>query len=80
MTSISKNVYIDKLNNIVNEYNNTYHGTIKTKHLDVKDDAYIDFGKEFNGEDPKFKVGDHVRILEKLLLKDILHCSMDICY
>ena len=37
MTSISKNVYIDKLDDIVNEYNNTYHRTIKMKPVDVKD-------------------------------------------
>ena len=62
MTSISKNVYIDKLDDIVNEYNNTYHRTIKMKPIDVKDNTYIDFGKEVNDNDPKFKVGDHVRI------------------
>ena len=62
MTSISKNVYIDKLDDIVNEYNNTYHRTIKMKPIDVKDNTYIDFKKEVNDKDPKFKVGDHVRI------------------
>ena len=62
MTSVSKNVYIDKLDDIVNEYNNTYHRTIKMKPVDVKDNAYIDFNKEVNDKDPKFKVGDHVRI------------------
>ena len=62
MTSISKNVYIDKLNDTVNKYNNTYHRTIKMKPEDVKHNAYIDFGKEVNDKDPKFKVGDHVRI------------------
>ena len=62
MTSISKNVYIDKLEDIVNECNNTYHRAIKMKPIDVKDNAYIDFGKEVNDNDPKFKVGDHVRI------------------
>ena len=62
MTSISKNVYIDKLDDIVNEYNNTCHRTIKTKPIDVKDNTCIDFGKEFNDNDPKFKAGDHVRI------------------
>ena len=41
MTSISKIVYIDKLDDIVNEYNNTYHRTIKTKPVDVKDNTYI---------------------------------------
>ena len=62
MTSISKNVYIDKLDDIVNEYNNTYHTTIKMKPVDVKDNTYIDFKKEINDKNPKFKVGDHVRI------------------
>ena len=61
-TSISKNVYIDKLNDIVDEYNNTYHITTKMKPIDVKDNTYIDLGKEVNDNDPKFKVGDHVRI------------------
>ena len=62
MTAVSKNVYIDKLDDIVNEYNNTYHRTIKMKPVDVKDNTYIDFKKEVNDKDPKFKVGDHVRI------------------
>ena len=62
MTSISKNVYIDKLDDIVNEYNNTYHRTIKMKPVDVKDNTYIDFKKEVNDKDPKFKFGGHVRI------------------
>ena len=62
MTSVSKNVYIDKLDDIVDEYNNTYHRTIKMKPVDVKDNAYIDFKKELNDKDPKFKVGDCVRI------------------
>ena len=55
MTSISKNVYIDKLDDIVDEYNNTYHTTIK-------DNTYINTSKEINNKDPKFKVGDRVRI------------------
>ena len=62
MTSISKNVYIDKLDDIVNEYNNTYHRTIKMKPVDVKDNTYIDSSKEVNDKNPKFKVGDLVRI------------------
>ena len=45
MTSVSKNVYIDELGDIVNKYNNTNHRTIKLKPVDVKDNAYIDFGK-----------------------------------
>ena len=62
ITSISKNVYIDKLNDIVNEYNNTYHTTIKVKPIDVKDNTYINIDKEVNNKVPKFKVGDRVRI------------------
>ena len=62
MTSISKKVYIDKLDDIVNEYNNTYHSTIKIKPIDVKSNTYINIGEEVNDKDPKFKVADHVRI------------------
>ena len=62
MTSISKNVYIDKLDDIVNEYNNTYHTTIKMKPIDVKDNTYINTDKEINNKDPQFKVGDRVRV------------------
>ena len=60
MTSLSKNVYIDKFDDIVKEYNNTYHTT--NKHADVRNNTYIDFKIEINDKDPKFKVGDHVRI------------------
>ena len=62
MTSISRNVYIDELDDKVNEYKNTYHRTIKMKRGDVKDNAYINFKKEANDKGPKFKVGDHVKI------------------
>ena len=62
MTSISKNVYIDKLDDIVNEYNDTYRTIIKMKPIDVKDNTYINTDKEINNKDPKFKVGDRVRI------------------
>ena len=62
MTSISKNMYIDKLDDIVNEYNNTYHTVIKIKPVHVKGNTYIDFKKEVHDKDPKFKVGDHVRV------------------
>ena len=62
MTSISKNVYIDKLDDIVNKHNNTYHSTIKIKPVDVKSSTYIEASKEVNEKDPKFKIGDTVRI------------------
>ena len=62
MTSISKNRYIDKLNDIVNGYNNTYHRATKMKPVDVKDNTYIHFGKGSNNKDSKFQVHDLVRI------------------
>ena len=62
MTSVSKNVYIDKLDDMGSEYNNIYHRTIKMKTVDVKDNTYIDFKNETNNKDPKFKVRDHVTI------------------
>ena len=62
MTSISKNVYIDKLDDIVDEYNNTYHSIIKMKPIDVKGNTYINTDKEINNKDPKFKIGDRGRI------------------
>ena len=62
MTSISKNVYFDKADDIVNEYNNANHRTIKMKPIDVKYNTDIDIGKEVNDKDPKFKVGGHGRI------------------
>ena len=53
---------IDKLDHIVNKFNNTYHSTIKMKPIDVTSSTYIDFNKENNKEDPKFEVDDYVRI------------------
>ena len=72
MTAISKNVYINKLDDIVNEYNNAYHRIIKMKPVNVKDNTYIDFEKEVDNKDPKFKVGDHLRIskFKNIFLKD----------
>ena len=96
MTSISKNVYIDKLNDVVKEYNNIFHTSIKMKPTDAKDNTYIDVKKEINNKNPKFKVDDHVRISkyknifvkeympnwsEKIfIIKKIKYCAMDICY
>ena len=61
-TAISKNVYFDVLDDIVDEYNNAYHGIIKMKPIDVKDDFFAEYNEESNKKDPKFKIGDHVRI------------------
>ena len=55
---------IDKLDNIVNKYNNTYHRTIKLKTADVKPSTYINSSKRINKKNPKFKIGDFVRILK----------------
>ena len=62
MTSISENLYIDKLYDIVNEYNNTYHEAIKMKPVDVKSGNFVEYNVNFNDKYPKFQVGDHVRI------------------
>ena len=62
MTSISKNVYIDKLDGIANKYNKAYHSTIQMKPANVKSSTYIDFDKENDKEGPKFKVSDYVRL------------------
>ena len=62
LTSISKNMHIDKLDDIINEYNNKYHRTIKIKPVDVEDNTYIDSMELYPIKDPKFKVGDHLRI------------------
>ena len=62
MTSISKHVYIDKLDDRVNECNNTYHRRIKMKPVDAKSGNYIECNVYSNDKDPKFEIGDHVRI------------------
>ena len=68
MTSISKNEHIEKLDDIVNKYNNTSHKRIKMKASDVKQSTYIDCNKEVNDEDPKFKIGDTVRLSKYKIL------------
>ena len=74
ITAISKNVYFNVLDDIVDEYNNTYHKTIKMKPIDVADYSFAEYNEQSNEKDPKFKVGDHVRIskYKNILLKDIL--------
>ena len=62
MTTISKNVYIDVLNDIVNKYNNMVHRTTKIKPIDVTNDSYVEHNEDSNKKGPKFKVNDHVRI------------------
>ena len=62
MTCISKNVYFNNLDDIVNKYNNSFQSSIKLKPKDVKDNSFSGYFEESNKNDPKFKVGDHVRI------------------
>ena len=76
MTAVSKNVYIDKLDDIVNEYNNTYHRTIKMKPVDVKDNTYIDFKKEVNDKILNLKLV----IMPEFLNKKYFCKSVLICY
>ena len=62
MKAISKNVYFDLSDDIVSKYNKTVDRTIKTKAIDVTDDFYAEYNENPNEKDPKFKVGDNVRI------------------
>ena len=62
MAAISKNIYFDVLDDIVDKYNNTYHKTIKMKPIDVKSDSFAEYNEECNEKDPKFRIEDHVRI------------------
>ena len=72
MTSVSKNLYIDKLDDIVDKYNNIYHSTIKMKPVDVKSNAYFNSRKEINDKDPKFKTHgtDRISKYKSSLAKD----------
>ena len=62
MTDVSKNVHFDVLDNIVNQYNNTVHKTIKMKPIDVTSYSYTEHNEDSNKKDPKFKVGYRLRI------------------
>ena len=62
ITTISKNVYYDVLDDIVKKYNNAWHSTIKMKPKDVGDDNFTEYVEESNEKDTKFKVSDRVRI------------------
>ena len=62
MAAMSKNVYYDILDDTVDNYHNTLHRIIGMKPIDVKSDSYAEYNVDCNEKDPKFKVGDHVRI------------------
>ena len=74
---ISKNVYNNQLDEIVNQYNNTYHGTNKIKLDNVNPSMYIDFNREYNNEGSKLKIGDNVRVSKwKKCFCKRLHCKL----
>ena len=94
MTAISKSVSFDMLDNIVNKYNNTVHRTIKIKPIDITPNLYAKYNEDFNKKDPKFQVGDHVRISkyknlfakgytpkwsEEVFVVSIIKSSLDLC-
>ena len=60
MTAISKNVYFDVLDNIVNKHNNMVHRKIEMKPTDVTSNSYAEYSEDSNKKDPRFKVGDHI--------------------
>ena len=60
MTAISKNVYFDVLDNIVNKYNNMVRRKIRMKPIDVTSNSYAEYSEDSNKKDPRFKVGDHI--------------------
>ena len=74
VTAASKNVYFDVLDDIVHKYNKIVHRSIKMKPINATSDSYAEYNEDSSKEDPKFKVGDHVRIskYKKNLLKDTL--------
>ena len=76
MTAISKNVYINELDDVVKKYNNTFHSAIKIKPADVKSKTYIDSSKEIDNKNPKFKFGDTVRISKYKKMKKLLEHFM----
>ena len=71
-------MYIYKLDDNVNKYNNAYHSTIKMKPVDVKSSSYIDSSKEVNNQDPKFKIGD-IGSEEFFVIKKVKN-AVDICH
>ena len=73
MTSVSKNVFINKLDDIVDKHNNTYHSTIKMRPVDVKSSTYINSSEEINDEDPNLKL---VVLLEYQNIKTFLQKAM----
>ena len=84
MTVISKNIYFDVLDDIVDKYNNTVHKTVKMKPIEVTDDYDVEYNEIANKKNPKFKVGDNVRISkhENIFAKGYINKikNTDLCY
>ena len=96
MTASSKNVYFDVSDDIVDKYNNTVHKTIKIKPIDFTGGSYAEHNENFNKKDPKFKVGNNVRISkyknifakgytpnwseEVFIINKIKSSSLDLCH
>ena len=81
VTAIGENVYFNDLDDIVDKYNNTVHSSIKIKRKDVADDSLVECSEETNEKDPKFKVGDNVRIskCKNIFAKSYMpNCSEDV--
>ena len=76
VTSVSKNMYIDNLADIIDKYNNAYHSTIKMKPSDVNSNTHLDFHKENKKEDPEFGVVYHVRISKYKNIFARLHSNL----
>ena len=58
---------------LLTKYNNTFHRTIKMKPINVISDSYAEYNVDSNKKDPKFKVGDRVRIskYKNVFLKNV---------
>ena len=78
MTSTSENMYTNKLDNIVNKYNNTYHSWDKLKPIDVKSSTYINSSKEINDEDPKFAMFQRRSFCDLIIVISVQICTVDI--
>ena len=72
MTAVLKNVYFDILDDIVDEYSNTFHRIIKMKPIDFKSNSYAEYNVDSNEKNPNFKIGEEFQNTKTFLLKDLL--------
>ena len=76
ITLLLKNMYINKLDDIVDGYNNTYSRSIKMKPDDIKSSTNISFVVGNNEKGPKLKVSDCVGISKYISLGNTLHSNL----